>query len=154
MSTMQDVFGPIISSYSRQQAIEDGILMQLSGPGYQGDRDIPDMVAEAGIKWPLAMTATAFLKYVCPIEGEGEKLAPCQDANGRLWDVLTMLRHAIGRSRQPGTELLFSVMVVPNVPEGYKKDHPPKARRVELKLISGPGDDAEPVLTIMLPEED
>ena len=26
----------IIGAYSRRQAIEDGILVQLSGPGYQG----------------------------------------------------------------------------------------------------------------------
>ena len=38
----------IIDIYTRRQAIEDGVLVQLSGPGYQGDQWIPAMVAEAG----------------------------------------------------------------------------------------------------------
>ena len=38
----------IIDIYTRRQAIEDGVPVQLSGPGYQGDPWIPAMVAEAG----------------------------------------------------------------------------------------------------------
>jgi hypothetical protein len=154
MSTVEDVFGPVISRYTRREAIEDGILVQLSGPGCTMDQEIQDMVAEAGFKWPMAMTTTAFVEVVTPIEGEGnEKLAPCQDIMGRLWDVLWMLKCAI-RSAPGGTELRFALSVVPNVPESYSKDHPPKPRQVTLKLVSGPGDNAEPVLTIMLPDED
>ena len=71
------------------------MLVQLSGPGYQGDPWIPAMVAEAGFRYPVAMTATAFCRYVSPLEGDDEKLAPCQDIQGRLWDVLWMLKVAI-----------------------------------------------------------
>ena len=80
----------IIDTYTRREAIEDGILVQLSGPGYQGDPWIPAMVAEAGFRYPVAMTTTAFCSYVSPLEGDDEKLAPCQDIKGRLWDVLWM----------------------------------------------------------------
>ncbi len=153
MSTIEDVFGPVISSYTRREAIEDGILVQLSGPGYQGDQWVPDMVAEVGIRHPVAMTTTAFVQCVSPIDGEGEKLAPCQDSKGRLWDVLWMLRCAI-RSNLNGSELRYTLHVVPNVTESYAKDYPPKPRKTQLKAICGPGDDAEPVLTIMLPDED
>jgi hypothetical protein len=77
----------IIDAYTRRQAIEDGILVQLSGPGYQGDPRIPAMVADAGFRYPVAMTTTAFCSYVSPLEGDGEKLAPCQDIKGRLWMI-------------------------------------------------------------------
>ena len=50
----------IIDAYTRREAIEDGILVQLSGLGYQGDPWIPAIVAEAGFRYPVAMTTTAF----------------------------------------------------------------------------------------------
>lgn len=55
-----------------------------------------------------------------------------------------MLRHAISRSRG-GTEVLFEFYCVVNRV---------KPSRVRLKAVCGPGDDGEPVLTIMLPDED
>jgi hypothetical protein len=70
----------ILDIYTRRQAIEDGVLVQLSGPGYQGDPWIPAMVAEAGFRYPVAMTATAFCRYVSPLEGDDEKLI----VDGRL----------------------------------------------------------------------
>jgi hypothetical protein len=91
----------IIDTYTRRQAIEDGILVQLSGPGYQGDPWIPEMVAEAGFRYPVAMTAMASCGYVSPLEGDDAKLAPCQDIKGRLWDVLWMLKLAIRRTQTP-----------------------------------------------------
>ena len=84
----------IIDIYTRRQAIEDGVLVQLSGPGCQGGPWIPAMVAEAGFRYPVAMTATAFHSCVSSLEGDDEKLAPCQDIKGRLWDVLWMLKAA------------------------------------------------------------
>ena len=54
-----------------------------------------------------------------------------------------MLRFAITAGRG-GSELRYSLIV-----------HTAKGRRrVILKSICGPGDDAEPVITVMLPEED
>jgi len=54
-----------IDIYTRRQAIEDGVLVQLSGPGYQGDPWVPAMVAEAGFRYPVAMTATVFCRAAC-----------------------------------------------------------------------------------------
>jgi hypothetical protein len=143
----------IIDSYTRRQAIEDGVLVQLSGPGYQGDQWIPAMVAEAGFRYPVAMTRTAFCRHVSPLEGDNEKLAPCQDIRGRLWDVLWMLKLAIRRGL--GGEIVrFCLRVVPNVPANYAKPNPPKPKLVQLKAVCGPDDDGSPCLTIMLPEED
>jgi hypothetical protein len=144
----------IIDAYSRRQAIEDGILVQLSGPSYQGEPWIPSMVAEAGFRYPMAMTTTAFAKCVSPVESEGEKLAPCQDIKGRLWDVLWMLKCAIRAAKGGQTTLRFSLRVVPNVPEDGTGDPAPKAKLVRLKSVCGPDDDGSPCITIMLPEED
>jgi hypothetical protein len=44
-----------------------------------------------------------------------------------------------------GRELFYTLSVVQNEP---------RPTTVKLKLVSGPGDDGAPVLTIMLPEED
>lgn len=68
----------------------------------------------------------------------------CQDESGRLWDVLYMLRVAIRRG-QGGSQTDYIVLV---------RNDNRKPRPVRLKAICGPGDEAEPVITIMLPEED
>ena len=70
--------------------------------------------------------------------------AECQDESGRLWDVLTMLRYAIIRSTG-GRQVAFSVAV-------ENDTRPP--RRIELKALCGPGDHGEPVITVMMPDED
>jgi hypothetical protein len=144
----------IIDTYTRREAIEDGILVQLSGPGYQGDPWMPAMVAEAGFRYPVAMTTTAFCSHVSPLEGDDAKLAPCQDIKGRLWDVLWMLKLAIRRTQTPRAVLHFSLRVVPNVPANYSKPNLPRPKIVQLKAVCGPDDDGSPCLTIMLPEED
>lgn len=64
-----------------------------------------------------------------------------QDDRGRLWDVVWMLRMA---ARRGGSDLRYRLSVVTA-----------KGRRnIDLKTVCGPGDDAEPVITIMLPEEE
>ena len=137
-----DLFGEVISTYSRRQAIEDGVLVQLSGPGYEGDAWVPQMVAEAGFRFPLAMTAAASAK--CVDLTPAAKRA-CNDLQGRLWDVLWMLKLAIGRCPEGQDTLWFDVHCV------VKREKP---QCVRLKSVCGPGDDGEPVLTVMLADED
>ena len=142
METMTEVFGEVISTYGRRQAIEDGILVDLM------QEETVKMVREAGFIMPVAMTAAAFHDYVWPIEDVMQERwlkERCQDLQGRLWDVLWMLKLA---SKRGGSELYFRLSVVcANVK--------PRGRRtVTLKAVCGPGDDGELVITIMLPEED
>jgi hypothetical protein len=120
----------LIHSYSRQQAVEDGVLV-----------DVTATAREAGFRYPVALTATVFGAYVeVPPSMSG------QDAPGRLWDILWMLRHAIRGDSEGGPVILFQLLV------RNSETAPP--RLVTLKSICGPGDDAEPVITIMLPHED
>jgi len=117
----------IISGYSRAQAIEDGVLI-----------DISKTAKEAGFKYPMVLTSAVWGKYVIVPEG-----AEGQDEQGRLWDILNMLRFAI-RNDESTNEVSFSLYV----------NNSGKPESVYLKSICGPGDDAEPVITIMLPTED
>jgi hypothetical protein len=70
----------------------------------------------------------------------------CQDEAGRLWDVLFLLRLAIGRS-DGGRVVPFAV----HVRNDNRERTPPLVR---LKAVAGPDDDGAPYITVMLPEED
>lgn len=122
----------IISSYSRANAIEDGELVDVSATA-----------KEAGFKFPVALTRAVWDQYV---ETHG---LPGQDEAGRLWDVLFMLRCAIKTARQGSDTMRFQVIVL--MPG---RGVTPKHQRVTLKSICGPGDTADPTITILLPEED
>ena len=128
--TMTELFGEVIHSYSRGQAIEDGVLI-----------DVTDTAREAGFRFPVALTRAVWNAYV-----EVPRGVRLQDEMGRLWDILSMARFAIQRSRQGGDRLLFGVHV-----RNDNRDRTPPLR--QLRLIVGPGDTAEPVMTIMLPNE-
>lgn len=150
---LTELFGDVIHTYSRREAIKDGVLVQLSGSGYSGDDWIPTMCAEAGYKIPIAMTATAFQEFVAPIEGSCEAVAHCQDIRGRLWDVLFMTRYAIRAGGRDTTTVLAKLYVVPNI-KITDKPHAKKPKLRTIKCVCGPDDDGSPCLTFMLPEED
>ena len=77
----------VISVYSRQQAIEDGILVDCE------QTPMGEMRRQL-MKWPLAMTATAFHRYAWPIDEEAN-LPPGQSLEGRFWDVVWMFHAAV-----------------------------------------------------------
>jgi hypothetical protein len=129
-----DIFGEPIAVYTRKQAIEDGVLVDLMQPETVG------LVREAGFRFPLAMTVGAFAATVAEI---GKPLPEGQDIRGRLWDVLWMLTCAI-RSAGSTDRVRFRVSVW----NGRRRDE------VKLWSLCGPGDGGEPVVTIMLEGED
>ncbi len=129
-------FGEIISTYTRAQAIADGVLV-----------DAGAMAKEAGYKWPVALTAAAWSDCVAWTDADSDAQVH-QDASGRLWDVLFMGAYAIRAHGRSGDRLNFSLYRVPR--DGCSTE----PERVTLKLIVGPGDDGEPVITILLPQED
>jgi hypothetical protein len=59
-----------------------------------------------------------------------------------------MASHAIRISKRSGDRLLFQLYRVP------RDGHSTEAVLVALKLIVGPGDTGEPVITILRPNED
>jgi hypothetical protein len=131
----ESLFGDPISIYTRRQAIEDGVLVDLM------QRETVGLVREAGFRFPVAMTVGAF----CATIGEiGAPLPPGQDLQGRLWDVFSMLRHAIKTTRPGNDRVSFRV----DVWDGNRR------KKVSLWSLCGPGDNSEPVITIMLEGED
>ena len=130
------LFGDFISTYTRDQAIDDGVLID-AGP----------MAKEAGYLWPVALTAAAWSDCVAWADADSEAQVH-QDLSGRLWDVLSMGVYAIRGHRGSGDRLSFSLY---RVPRDGRSTEP---ELVTLKLVAGPGDDGQPAMTILLPQED
>lgn len=119
----------IIHQYTRAQALKDGVL-----------KDATELAREAGIRYPVALTQAVWAEYVAVPEG-----VTGQSVIGRLWDILWMFRNA-ARRRGDVNEFRFKL---------YVKNHERRAAElIELKAHCGPGDDGEPVITVMLPHED
>lgn len=123
-------------SYTRAQAIADGVLV-----------DVTTTAAEAGFKIPVAMTRAAWADCVEWNDEIEARKATTQDESGRLWDVLWM---AFQACRAPGGEQrrVFELHRVPREGRGNRP------RLVSLVVCIGPGDDPRPVITIMQPNED
>ena len=129
-------FGQVVSVYTRAQALADGVLID-AGP----------MAREAGFRWPVAITAAAWADCVTWNDADSERQTH-QDQSGRLWDVLFSAAHAVRTRADAGAQLLFELYRVPR--DGRSTE----AERTKLKLVVGPGDDGEPVMTILLSNED
>jgi hypothetical protein len=117
----------VISAYSRNEALEDGVLI-----------DVSEMAREAGFRLPVAITEALW----ADIEAISERFT-WQEVKGRLWDVLWMGIQAVRSSKVGGDTLVYGL----HLPVGATTEY-------QVKLVCGPGDDAEPVITLMRPDED
>jgi hypothetical protein len=129
VNEMNELFGEVISSYSRKQALEDEVLVDLN-------QFIP--VPESGYKYPVACTAAVW----GIIESAVNNKKYGNDYQGVIWDILQMSRNCPTKKWPSGC--LFQVVIIGAGPK----------RIFTFKIECGPGDQGEPVLTIMLPEED
>jgi len=120
----------LIFSYSRQQAIDDGVLI-----------DVTEEAKKIGFKVQTVVTSNLFHRYLDPpagLEGEG------QSVTGRLHDLMVLALFAAKRGVNTD-RVTFNVafLMVPG-----------RKETIEAIVHIGPGDNGEPVLTIMLPEDD
>ena len=115
----------VISSYSQAQAIEDGVLF-----------DVSKQAREAGIKYPV--TVTTGVQGILNDIGDSS-----QDREGRLWDLLMVFR--VEARKTKGDTIYFSVLF--QTPEG-------KMQEEKFWAKCTPGDTPEPVITKMLTSED
>jgi len=129
-STLEDYFGETVYSYTRAQAIADGVLV-----------DVTATAKEYGFKIPVAMTSAVWQDC---ISWDNNIQAMHQDESGRLADILWMCFIAIHKSKN--NQCLFKVYRI-------RKDET-NPTLVQLKCIIGGGDNSEPVITIMQPQED
>lgn len=134
LSSMTEIFGGTIHTYGRAEAIEDGILV-----------DVTQTACEAGFAIPVALTIGAWVDCVAWDAADGHRQT-YQDEPGRLWDVLWMSAQAARRGS--GERIVFQLYRVPRGGRGIRP------RLTTLQMTIGPGDAGEPVITIMLPGED
>jgi hypothetical protein len=121
---------PVVFRYTRVQALEDGVLVDLS-----------QWAAEAAFVIPVACTSAVWHQLIVPPEKTREL---GQSERGRAHDLMRMLYNAIKRQTQRDS-VLFKVV--------FLKSRN-RQEMVRLKAVIGPGDNAEPVITIMEPDED
>jgi len=124
-------FGEIIYTYTRAQAVADGVQVNVT-----------KTAQEAGIKFPMFLTRAVFDNYVAvPPDVTG------QDEAGRLWDLVWMARFAILRSHGHTDRLPVAL---------YVRNDNHRAKLVKLIAVCSALDidDPQPALTLMLPDED
>ena len=136
----------VISTYTRKQAIADGLLV-----------DVTETAREAGLALPTALTRAVWSDCVAWSEDDARRsrCAAGQDERGRLWDVVWMARCSVLLARakrrreggEPSDTLRYRVRRLPRPGNG-------REQLVDLKLVVSPGDTPEPVITIMQPDED
>jgi len=124
---VEDLEMPLIYAYTRAQALEDGVLV-----------DVSELAREAGFVWPVALTAAVWAL----VEDIPRRYRAWQTVEGRLSDALWMAYCGIRSAEHSSTELRYTLLM----------DHGLR-RYLTLKLVTGPGDHGEPVVTIMLPDE-
>jgi hypothetical protein len=130
VATDEDDEPATISTYTRAEALVDGVLI-----------DVSQQAKEAGIQIPTAVTRAVWNDYV---ELTPAAIKAGNDIEGRSWDIVWMFRRAALANRNEG-EIHFQVYVV----TGCIEPSP-----VTLKALIQPGDDGKPVITISLPDED
>lgn len=126
MGTITDFLGDVtVFTYTRAEAIADGVLVEAD----------PEIVQAAGFSIPVAMTSTVYETFVTARshESESENLA-------RLGWLLHTVRDAI-KSSAEGNRVDFHHM------DSDGKMH-------ELYALCHPGDNGEPVITVMFIGED
>ena len=142
--TVEDFFGPVICSYTRADALSDGMLV-----------DVSEMAQEAGFKIPVAVTTSVWEECIYWPEDEANGYG--QSTDGRLWDVLFMAHCGIAQARGNEQDLEYKLNVIPRgtKPENTGAiDDFTGAILTTLKINIGPGDNGEPVITIMQTYED
>jgi hypothetical protein len=115
----------VIFSYSRAEAIEDGVLVDYSD----------NEVIKKFWKIPFAATDTVASKIDDAIRDHKK------DLNGILHDISYKAQFEFKLKGEPNDPILFFKVNI-------------GVEEVELKLHIGPGDKGEPVFTLMLPHED
>jgi hypothetical protein len=134
----------IIASYTRAQALSDGVQVAIPR----------EITKEAGIKYPMYFTQRVYAKYVSVPDG-----MDFQNEDGRLWDILYMF--AMQARKSTSSVLLFEfVCYLPDNSDWTIYERICEGNLllslVTLKALIGPLDidDPNPAITILLPDED
>ena len=137
---MEAFWGEPISVYTRAQALDDGTLC-----------DLTPIAGNYGFKIPMACTSGVWFALEWNEADEARKDdATGQSTEGRLHDVLSLAAMAAREAakQEGGSTVYFNALLVP------RNGSVSKPLTQQFILVVGPGDQGEPVLTLMLPGED
>lgn len=123
---LTEIFGDVICVYTRAQAIDDGFLVDLT------EWASADKGFIGGFKCPVAVTREVWADI--------ERCPAMQDVRGRAHDLLWMASLA---ARRGGSVTLFSVIMQVG-----------RTKKQIYKMVAGPGDAGELVITIMKRDQD
>jgi len=127
---MNQIYGNVIYSYTRADALNDGVLVDLSGNFPEEARLYRYPVGCSAAVWSLVEQSVASHKH-------------CNSLAGVVRDILWMSQKGV-IARPDGQTAIFAVIITGT---GRRRQH-------TLKAMCHAGDDMEPVVTIMLPHED
>lgn len=127
----------LIYSYSREQAIADGVLIDLSAR-------YPEICSEH-YKWPVACTSSIW-NLIQLFADEADGASPA----GVVHDILWMSRFPIRKYQEGVGETCIFLFCIPEAVQMKMHTGP----EPQLKIHVGPNDNGEPCITIMMPEED
>ena len=133
---IETAFGPVLSVYTRAQAIADGILV-----------DVSETAREAGFKIPVAVTRGVWDRLVALPEG----YRGFQDESGRLWDVLWMAHYYAVRASN--RDRMRMCVLVRDIRKDLRDSNRPPRKHFPIVAI-GAGDRGKAAITIMFPEDD
>lgn len=129
----------LIYSYSRAEALDDGLLI-----------DVSRLADEVGFRVPVAISSACWAKYVAvPPELNGIK-----DESGRVCSILWILHLAVKSPRHGRSEDVHASPDICWFELNFQNSPDVPAKLVTLKSVCHSGDAMEPVITIMLPRED
>jgi hypothetical protein len=124
-NTSADFWGAPIHTYTRADALADGVLV-----------DVTATAREAGFRVPAALTQSVWADVN---DLSGRHVSAGQSPVGRLWDLLCMAAQAARRTENRDTsEFVYSLIMPVGAGNNYR-----------AKCHIGPGDEGEPVVTIM-----
>lgn len=134
----QSVHGELIHSYTRAEAIADGVLVDVS-------RQASPAEMRGGFTVPVAVTAALW----AAIEAIPGSLTGIADSRGRLHDVLWMASLAVRRQlRASVASVATSQQFAVHMPYAGTR------KRVQtLRVEVGPDDEGGPCVTIGFPED-
>lgn len=137
MDYLKEIYGDnVIYTYSREKALEDGELI-----------DVTKMGREAGFLCPVAVT-----KGVMAMVNDIPEQRNYEDTEGRLWDVVWMAR--VFAAIYKNTSLFTYKLILPHMEYQCGINKGQIIEEATLKVVVVPGDKGEACINIMLPDED
>jgi hypothetical protein len=125
-----DFWGEPIHVYTRADALADDVLV-----------DVTLTAREAGFRISFALTANVWADVN---DLSGRYVLAGQSPEGRLWDLLFMAANPARRpENRDRSEFVYALIM----PVGTRNNY-------RARCHVGPGDEGEPVVTILRPNED